>query len=94
MSMYFALEIDWGSKSEQEFQDGSVSAMSVVLASPRRKAPRNALLCRVGRVPVRDSTRPLVPGKRTHSRPTGLMEGALKSGFARLAFCHPPEQHR
>ena len=75
MSMDFALEIDWGSKSEQEFQDGSVSAMSVVLASPRRTAPRNALLCRVGRCPVRDCTRPLVSSKRTRfeaDRPDGV----------------------
>ena len=63
--MDFALEVDWGSKTVQEVQDGSVSVVSAVLASPRRTALRNAPLNRVGRCPVRDCTRPLVPGKRT-----------------------------
>jgi len=65
LSMDFALEVDWGSKTEQEFQDGSVSVASAVLASPRRSTLRNSLLCRVGRCPVRKCDRPLLPGKRT-----------------------------
>ena len=39
--------------------------MSAVLASPRRTVPRNTLLCRLGRCPVRKCDRPLLPGKRT-----------------------------
>ena len=63
MSMGFALKIDWGSKSEQEFQDGSASTVSAVLASPRRRVRCNALLYRVDRFLIRDCTRPLLPNK-------------------------------
>jgi len=63
--MDFALEVDWGSKTEQDFQDGSVSVSSTVLVSPRRKALRNSLLWRVDRCPIRYCTRPIVPGNRT-----------------------------
>ena len=62
--MDFALEIDWGSKIEQEFQGGSVSAVSAVLASPRHTVLCNALLCSVGRCPVSNRTRSRVPGRK------------------------------
>ena len=89
--MDFALEVDWGSKTEQEFQDGSVSVASAVLASPRR-----GVLCNAewAVAPLETVLAHSSPVKELDSRPTSLMEGALKSGFARLAFCHPPEQHR
>ena len=43
----------------------SVNAISAVLASPRHTTTHDTLLCRAGRCPVRDCTRPLVLGKRT-----------------------------
>ena len=64
MSMDFALEIDWGSKTEQEFHDGSVSDMSAVLASHRRRVCCNALLCRLGRCPIKECERTLMPGRK------------------------------
>ena len=63
--MVFVLKIDWGSKAEEEFVNVSVNAISAVLASPRHTTTHDTLLCRAGRCPVRDCTRPLVLGKRT-----------------------------
>ena len=76
--MDFALEVDWGSKTEQEFQDGSVSVASADLVSPRRTALRNSLLFRVGRCPVKDCTRELIIGARNRYELTRPDAGLVK----------------
>jgi hypothetical protein len=76
--MDFALEVDWGSKTEQEFQDGSVSVASADLASPRSTALRNTLLNRVGRCPVKDCIRGLIIGARKRVEVTQPDGGLVK----------------
>ena len=69
--MHFALEVDWGSKIEQGFQDGYVSAVSAVLASPRCRVLCKALLSSVGRCPVKDYCRHVIPNNRASYETVG-----------------------
>ena len=52
--MASVLEIDWGSKSAKEIEEGSVNKFIAHLVSPRRLMSYTCLLCRVGRCPVKD----------------------------------------
>jgi len=76
--MDFALEVDWGSKTDQEFQDGSVSVASAVLASPRCRVLCNAVLRRVGRCPVKDCCRHVIPNNRASYETVGPDGGRVK----------------
>ena len=72
--MASVLEFDWGSKTANAIEEGSVNIFMVELASPRRLMPHISLLCRMGRCPVIDCFQILEKCKRTQCASVGTLE--------------------